>query len=132
MSRLTSRNLRRAAAALLAIAALPIPGFAAAIELPRSHPSVELATQDFGAGAWGVADGGNQYLDRTSKTGVVKVTNNGPGRVAVHFIHPSGFYFVRHLQPGATLNQTLGAGWDVEVWDGGQDGLGANGTYNVP
>jgi hypothetical protein len=115
-----------------AIAATPSIETLAGSAADRGAGPGEERDAFFGAGTWGVTDGGNTYLGQTSQPGQVKVKNNGIGRVAVHLISPWGFQTVIHLAPGAQLCKNLPQGWHVEVWDGGKDGLGANGTCFIP
>ncbi len=133
---LLALTLAAAAALELAIpaaaAATPAVGSPAASTGDPAVLSSADARHDFGAGTWGVADGGNTYLGQTTKPGQVKVNNAGPGRVAVHLISPWGFKTVIHLPPGGQLCKNLAAGWSVEVWDAGQDGNDANGTCFIP
>lgn len=122
---------KRSLAFLLAVVAAlagACPATSAAAPLAREA----AATADFGSGGWSVPDGGNTYLGMTTQPGQVKVQNNGPGRVSVWLISPWGLKTCLHLPPGAQLCRKLGQGWHVEVWDGGQDGLGASGSCFIP
>ncbi len=82
---------------------------------------------------WFCPDGGNSYVGKSTKAGLLVVTNTGPGDVIVEV---QGFFpwiwNTYALPRGQTLRIRIAACRHIELLDPNQDGRSANGTATFP